>query len=356
MLNFFSHYSIGIDITDSAIRGVCLKKSRKAIKMENYQEIFLNPGTIIDGEIKDQEKFVKQLSVFIKKINDIKKKNRVIISSIPESKTFIKLIKIVDFKSLKLQESEKSSQIPKSILEEIKQNIPFEADDLYIDWQIVGQGKVLVGAAQKTVVDSYTESFKKAGISLSCLDMKPAAILRAVIDIKKNDSNSKIVFNIGNNNSVIILGNDKMIEFTATSPFSDEIISQAISDNLRISNSQTQKAKKVCGVSDKKCQGAVKKVLQPYLDEVVNYIEKAILFHQDNIADKSLLVDKIILCGENADMPGFDKLIYKKLKIKTIIADPLINIKHASTVCPKVFHCTAAIGMALRGVLQYDHS
>lgn len=355
MLNFFPRYSIGIDITDSSIKGVYLKKSGKIIKLEDYQEVFLSPDIIINGEIKNQEKFVKHFLIFIKKIRNIKKRNRIIISSIPETKTFIKLIKVADIRLLKSQKRDKSFHIPESILEEVKQNIPFAPDDLYIDWQVVGEGKVLIGAAQKAVVDSYTESFKKAGISLSCLDMKPAAILRSVIDVKKNDLNSKIILNIGNAYSIIILGNNRMIEFTATSSFSDKIISQAISDNLRISDAQMQKAKKVCGLSDKKCKGAVKKVLQPYLDEVINYIEKAVLFHNDDIADKSL-IDNIILCGENANMPEFDESVYKKLKIKTIIADPLMNITRAPADRKKFIPYAAAIGMALRGVLQYDHS
>lgn len=355
MLNFFSHYSIGIDIIDSAIKGVCLKKSGKVIKLEEYQEVFLSPGIIIGGEIKNQEKFVKQLSTFFKKIHKTGKRNRIVISSIPEARTFIKMIKVVDIGLLKSQRRNKFSQIPESILEEIKQSIPLEVDDLYVDWQIVGGNNVLVGAAQKAIIDSYTESFKQAGVSLSCLDVKPAAVLRSIIDIKKNDLNSKIVINVGDTSSTIILGNNKIIEFTATSLFSDKIISQAISDNLKISDAQTRKAKKVCGFSDKKCKGAVKKVLSPYLDEIINYIEKAILFHRDNIADRSS-VNKIILCGEDANMPEFDKLINKKLKIKTVIADPLANINYAQDSSQKFLPYAAAIGMALRGVLQYDHS
>ncbi|MCK4744503.1 pilus assembly protein PilM [Candidatus Parcubacteria bacterium] len=355
MLNFFSRYSIGIDIIDSAIKGVCLKKSGKVINLEDYQEVFLSPGIIIGGEIKNQEKFIKQLSTLFKKIHNTRKRNGIIISSIPESKTFIKLIKAIDIGLLKSQKSDKFFQIPESILEEIKQNIPFEADDLYVDWQIVGGDKVLIGAAQKAIVDSYTDSFNQAGISLSCLDIKPAAVLRSVIDIKKNDLSSKIILNIGSAYSTVILGNNKMIEFTATFSFSDKIISQTISDNLKISDAQTQKAKKVCGFSGKKCKGAVKKVLQPCLEEVINYIEKAVSFHRENIANK-MPINKIILCGENAIMPELDKLIDKKLKIKTIIADPLANISHTSDSRKKFLPYAAAIGMALRGVLQYDHS
>ncbi len=355
MLNFFSRYSVGIDIIDSAIKGVCLKKRGKVISLEDYQEVFLSPDIIIGGEIKNQEKFIKSLSTLFKKIHRNSKRNRIIISSIPESKIFIRLIKAVDIGLLKSQKSDKFFQLPESILEEINQNIPFEADDLYVDWQIVGGDKVLIGAAQKVIIDSYTESFKQAGISLSCLDVKSAAVLRSTIDIKKNDLSSKIILNMSSAYSTIILGNNKMIEFTATSSLSDKIISQAISDNLKISDAQTEKAKKVCGFSDKKCKGAVKKVLQPHLEEVIDYIEQAVSFHRENIVNK-LPIDKIILCGENAMMPEFDKLINKKLKIKTIIANPLVNIKHALSSSQKLLPYAAAIGMALRGVLQYDHS
>ncbi|MCK5459587.1 pilus assembly protein PilM, partial [Candidatus Parcubacteria bacterium] len=110
MLNFFSRYSVGIDIIDSAIKGVCLKKRGKVISLEDYQEVFLSPDIIIGGEIKNQEKFIKSLSTLFKKIHRNSKRNRIIISSIPESKIFIRLIKAVDIGLLKSQKSDKFFQ------------------------------------------------------------------------------------------------------------------------------------------------------------------------------------------------------------------------------------------------------
>lgn len=349
MLNILATSSIGIDVTDEKLRLVSLSRKGKNIILEDFNEISLPEGIIADGEIKDKKRFSENLSGLISGSANGKKINFQIISSIPEKDTFTILID--GGREIRNEKKDNDGKnIPEIILSEIKDQVPVPIEEIYLDWQVTGKNKILISASPKNVVDNYTDSFKCCGHLLSAIDIKAAAIIRAVISAK--NSENKLIVHIGESSSTIILGGNDSIEFTMNIPFGDKLANNLIEEKLKLSKAQVQKAKKTCGLSDKKCHGALKKVLEPHIKEVTDSIKNVILYHKENFAgDKP--IDKIILCGEGANLKDMEKIVSQNLKVESVIANPLINIinNNNSFDSRKALKFTAAIGMALRGVL-----
>lgn len=343
MINVFVTLSTGIDITDSSIRLVSLSKKRKIINLDGYSKVSLPIGVVEKGEIKDEKLFQEHLISLFKNITGDKKVSGEIISSLSENHTFTIIIK--DGKDIVRS---KNQEIPEIIAKEIKEQIPVPIEELYIDWQASNDNKILLSAASKNIINSFTSNFKNAGHPLSIIDIKTAAILRAVTNIK--NINNKIIIDIGDIYSTIILGNNNSIELSIVSEFNENTVDNIIEEKLNLSKAQAKKAKKVCGVNDTKCHGAIRKVLEPEINDLVEKIKQITVYHKDYFPNEKS-IDKIILCGQGSTLKDLDKLLTEATKIETIIGNPLININNTEELldAKKSLEFTTAIGMALRG-------
>ncbi len=348
MLNIFSKSAIGIDVTGSNLRLIFLSKKGKKIILEGYNEIAIAPEIVSNGAINDSKKFSENLKKLIEGIHGNKKILGDFISALPEKDTFTVLLNSND-EIKNYDKSDKKKPLPETMVNEIKERIPLSLNDIYFDWQLTGNNKVLLSAAPKTMVDNYTSAFKCCETLLSKIDIKTASTIRSITSLK--NTNNKVVVNIGDKNSTIILGNNDSIELTVSIPFNNSIIDEVLQDKLKLSKNQTKKARLVCGVNDKKCHGALKKVLAPYLDEISDKIDQVATYHQNNFPDEKP-IDKIILCGEGSNLRDLDALLSKRIKIEAVIGNPLINITETNNLLDskKALKFTGAIGMALGGL------
>ncbi len=350
MFNFFSTSSLGVEINDFYLRAVLLEKRSKVIKLKKYNEVVLPKGVIENGEIQDAKKASENLKKLINSIRKNGKINHQVIVTLPEEKTFTVLTD-ANKTVLDLKQNKKTDKIPQALCENVQEYIPFPLEDVYLDWKIVNN-KILLSAAPKLIINDYISLFKNNNIFLSHIDIKSAAILRSITSWSKDENKEKIIIYLGEVNSIIILGNNNVIEFSLSLPFANKTITDIIMKKLKLTKEQAQKAKKVCGLSDKNCHGAVKKILIPHLEEVIFNIKKILLFHQENTKTSSS-VNEIILCGPGADLAGLNEFLFKKFKISIKIGNPLVNIysqgkKNDFKKTPKF---TVAIGAALRGLI-----
>jgi type IV pilus assembly protein PilM len=349
MLNIFSKSAIGIDVTDSELRLIFLSKKGKGIILEGYNEVPLSPEIVEGGKIVDPKKFSENLK---KLIGGIHGNNKIVgdfVSALPEKETFTILINGNE-EVKNYDKNDKKQALPEIIVNEIKERIPLSLDEIYFDWQVTDKNKVLLSAAPKTMVDNYTSAFKCCESLLSKIDIKTASTIRAITSFK--NINNKVVVSIGDKSSTIILGNNNSIELTISIPFNNSTIDAVLQDKLKLSKSQIKKAKIVCGVNDKKCHGALKEVLDPYLDEISSSIEQVVSYHKNNFPDEKP-IDKIILCGEGASLKDLDTLLSKRMNIEAVVGNPFINITKTNNLLDskKALKFTQAIGMALSGLI-----
>lgn len=340
----------GLDIGELALRLVLIKKRGKKNYLLSHNEIALPKGVIVDGEIikKDQlKKYIDDLlskQVKGKKINTNK-----LISVLPETKTFIKLIDI---------KAANEDDIKNVLNREIINHIPLDIGEIYFDWQIIDgfkpnkTSKILVGAAPRKLVNSYMEVLKKANLMPFALEIEAAGIIRCLLTKKKElDTGAKIIIDMGAVRTSLILYNQGSVQFTASLPISGAEITKSISEKLKIDYKQAERAKIVCGLDETKCEGALKKILFSNINKLILKINEVINFYHESSDEKN--VEEIILCGGGANFSKIDKVLQEKLNIPTKIGNPLSNIykvnKSAEIKPAKILSFTTAIGLALRG-------
>ena len=338
---------IGLDISDEALRYVKIKRQGRKNIIAAADEIRLPEGIVADGEIKDQNKFLGKINELFSNSRCGAVKNCPIISVLPEKKTFIKLIKM---------EAPPPEKLRDQLAKEITRHIPFDIDDINFDWQVIGryeagkQQQFLVGAAPQKLIDDYLGILKSSKLMPYALEIEAVAIARALIN-EGLDLGPKIIIDLGAIRTSLILYDKKIIQFSVSLPVSGKQITNKIADVLQISFKDADKAKIACGLDEKKCSGALKKVLDNTINNLVEKIEESIDFYHNHFQNKSE-IKEIVLCGGGANLANLDKIILEKTNIPTIIGNPLIKIYSVNKsikYSPEKFQSfITAIGLALR--------
>ena len=380
MFNLFSSQpAFGLDISDLSLKLIQLKKDRDQIKLYASNEIVVPEGCIVSGIIKKPKEVVELIKKIIKTSlgNKILTFNAVV--SLPETKTFIKLIEISQIENKKIREI---------IEQEISQHIPLVKEDMYFDWQVIGKiiknneqkMQILIGATPKNIVDSYADILEKAGVIIQVFEIEACAIIRNLI--REEDNDPQIILDLGASRSSLIIYNHGIIQFSISMRFSGEKLTKLIASKLKINTKEAEKAKKLCGVDENKCQGIPREILLEYLSDLSEEIKKILVFHKTHFSFKRVF-KRIILCGGGSNLIGLDDYLStqtgltvekeipwifksqclfdnKKATLKSILSDFFFQSMFSKKIksCPfsedKFASHATVLGLALRGVIDSE--
>ena len=344
----------GLDISEGAIRAVKLAKKGKKMYLESFNQLPIAEGIISDGQIIDSAKFVSAINTLLKKAHGKPIKDRMVVSVLPESSTFIKVISVPVV-------AEKD--LPEAINEEIKKHVPLEIDEIYLDWQLLGKTesstRILVGAAPKQIVDNYVAALGACGLTISVLEIEAAAIARALIT--KNNDGATILIDIGAMRTGLTLYDHDSIQLTVSLPLSGNKITKTIAQKLNLDLEKAEQAKIICGLDPQKCEGALLKILVENINSLIVQIKKTAAFYQANFENPHP-VSEIILCGGGANFSNIDQVLNQKLNVAIKIGKPLENImmrSRAKITTEQALSYTTVIGLAMRAAqnkIWNDHS
>lgn len=355
---FNSHRTVGLDISEYTLKACLLVKKHDGVYIDNALTVPVPEGWIRGGRIIKQNELAKLVHEILCKAQGGKMSNRLINTVLPDTETFVKLIEV--------PQEDKRGEITEAIYKELIHHIPYEIEEVYIDWQIVGVGKnrgsllVLAGACPKGVVDQYIRLFHASDFIIQSLEIEALPITRSIF--KAGDKQEEavtahtIVLDLGCARSGIIFWKEEkgrdarrnIIEFSVSVPLSGVMINKIIGEQLNFTKDKAEELKKKCGLRDDAlCQGVVKTLLQPLLQDFISRLRQAMDFHSAHFGDGG--IDKIVLCGGVANLHGLPIYLQEILGIPVALSDPLVNIKNKNilTKMEALSYCTA-IGLGLK--------
>lgn len=166
MVLFPKKEAIGLDIGSSSVKLLELQETKNGYQLKNVGIGFLPPGTIVDGALKDQGAVTNIIKNLVSNL-DIKTKN--VATSVSGHSVIVKNISLPVMTENELEES---------IKWEAEQYIPFEIDDVNIDFQILGENpedksqmNILLVAAKQDFINDYTKVIKEAGLNTVVMDV-----------------------------------------------------------------------------------------------------------------------------------------------------------------------------------------
>ncbi len=337
---------IGLDIGSNHIKAVQLKDSKDSYVLERLGITTLQPELIVDGSILDAGNVAEAIRELV--ANAGIRPGDVTLSVSGHSSVIIKRVALP-----RMTEDELEDQIKF----EAEQYIPFDIEDVSLDFQILGPAEdnnmmdVLIVAVKKDKINEYVSVVKDAGLTPVIVDVDAFALENMhELNYDMNEESNIALVNIGASmiNMNIIKGGVSV--FTRDSSVGGNQLTEALQKRFTVSYSNAEKLKKgeaVEGIS----MDEVHEEMETAFQEMISEITRSFDYFRDTTNYET--IDELILSGGVALTDGFVSALSDRTGINAEIADPFrkINIpdsfdsEYIKSVAPLL---SVAAGLAMR--------
>lgn len=341
-----SRGSIGLDIGSSYIKTVKLKEVKGSYELELFDVHPLPPELIVDGSIIDSLRLADSLKEMIRNVN-VSAKNAVI-SIAGHSSVIIKRISLPEMTEEELSESIKF---------EAEQYVPFDIEDVNLDFQIIGpkeepgQMDVILVAVKKDIINEYISVVKEAGLNPIIVDIDSFALENMYgINYEVEPGRNVALLNIGASTINLSILKGGISVFTRDSSLGSNLHTEALQREFNVTYENAERLKRGEAVENVSPEDALS-VIEAASDEILSEIIRSFDYYRSATLHED--ISEVILSGGCALLQNFPGLISDRSGIETRIAEPFRNIR-----IPKKFDLAyiqemgsmmaVAVGLALR--------
>ena len=314
---------VGVDIGSSAIKVVELRPGGKGgneYQLANLGLEPLPPEAIVDGAIMDSGAVIDAIQ---RLFTAQKIKTSEVATSVSGNAVIVKKISLPQMTTEELAES---------IHWEAEQYIPFDIQDVSLDYEVVegggsgGNMDVLLVAVKKDKIGDYTSAISQAGKNPSIVDVDVFA-LQNCYEVNYGIDAGRVVALLNVGASIMNINITK----GATSIFNRDIAvggnqyTDAIQKDLNLSFDQAEALKKGARV-----EGANPDNLQPILqavsENIALEIQKTFDFFKATSSEDR--IDRIFLSGGTAKVKGLQELLADRFDAGVELLNPFNSVTY----------------------------
>ena len=340
---------VGLDIGSSAVKAIELKPSGKGYKVTAFGSESVPPDSIVDGAIIDGA----AVADAIRRVFENKTfKTKEVAASLSGNAVIVKKINLPIMTEAELAES---------IYWEAEQYIPFDIQDVNLDYQILNTGAVaesggtmdvLLVAAKKEKIADYTGVISQAGRLPVIVDVDAFALQNAYeVNYGLEPDAVVVLLNAGASaiNINIITGDQSV--FTRDISMGGNSYTEAVQKELNLpfeSAEQVKRGLPVEGVTFEEVQP----VLHAMTENVLLEIQKTFDFFKATASSDR--IDRIVVSGGASRVDGFTAALQERFSTAVEVFDPFKTISFEPAKLgitdPEGLSATAAVavGLALR--------
>ena len=336
---------LGVDIGDSSLKMVELKKKGKKIYLTNYA-FSENVNDVKFTKIEDCAYLAKAIN---KIRNEAKIKARRVTASLPTFAVFSSIITLtgVDKKNL-----------TNAVLEEAKKVIPLPLEEMKIDFRVIPDStvnkntiksniRVFLTCSPRKIVHKYIDVFHQADLELSYLETETFSLVRSLIG---NDKSTIMIVEVGANSTDISIVRESIPVLNRSLEICGNTITKNLMEKLEISFIQAEQFKIDLSLSEKnnpELPLIVIKTISPIISEIKYMLD----FYNMSNPGK---VEKIILSGGSSLLTSLCKYLSDELNMQVIVGDPFNRVLYSDELQPVINEVgprlAVAVGLALRDI------
>ena len=339
---------VGLDIGSSAVKAIELRPAGKGYKVGAIGVETVPPDSIVDGAIIDSA----AVADAIRRLFTNKQfKARGIAASLSGNSVIVKKITLPVMSDQELSES---------IYWEAEQYIPFDIQDVNLDYEVLDPGtgpesqgamEVLLVAAKKDKIADYTGVIAQAGRTPVVVDVDAFAMQNAYEANYGFETMSVVVLlNAGASaiNINILVGGQSV--FTRDVSMGGNAFTEAIQKELNLPFEAAEEVKKGHSVEGVTYDDA-RPVMRAMTDNVLLEVEKTFDFFKATAASDH--IDRIVLSGGASRVEGFVEALRERFETQVEQFDPFRQVafdaKKLGVVPEEMAPLSAvALGLALR--------
>lgn len=341
---------LGVDIGTLSIKIIELSIENGRPMLQNYGILenysLLSARTVEDPTAqKNQKAFGGEAVLMLRRlIKESRMSTNEINMSAPIFSSFLTVMELPQ-----MSEAEVNS----AIQFEAKKYIPVSLDSVVIDWSVIGSngdGKILIllVAIPRELINEYAAIARESNLKLLTVELETISAARALIG---NDPTPTVLIDMGSRDTTISIVDDGFLRISHSIETSGEDLTRVLSNNLNVSWSRAEEIKKENGLKTVDNNAQIAAVLTPLLETIVGAAKNIIEIYFIKTKKK---IERLIVYGGAAKMPGLTEYFENRLKIDTAAGDPFSRIAYEPKLKPIIdeigHEFTIAAGLALRSL------
>ena len=309
---------VGLDIGSHAIKACQLKRSGKGYSIVTLGSTVLPEGAVEDGSLNEPEVVGKAIADLF---NNLKIRNRKVGISISGYSVIVKKVNLTVMDEKRLEEH---------ILAEAEQYIPFDINDVYLDFQDLKtntkEGErtdVMLVAAKKEIVDDYLDMLRGIRLTPVVVDVDGFALENSyeynyqtrdnvgLVDIGASKMNINLI-----SQGISVVARDIIV---GSRQLTEQIV------NVLDVNTEEAEAIKLGFLPIEEKRKAVEGIFTSVCTQWVLEIKKAIDLYHSNHPDHPL--NRLILSGGGAKVTGLLEFLSKETELPVTLFNPFARIE-----------------------------
>ncbi|NVZ10211.1 pilus assembly protein PilM [Allochromatium humboldtianum] len=263
-------------------------------------------------------------------------------------------------KVINLPAALKDAEMESQIQLDADQYIPYPLEEVNLDFSVLGPSpsdpalvEVLLAASRRENVDDRISVLEIAGLTPLVVDVEAYAMEHACsmfLDGKGDGKEAPIlgVVDVGASTTTLHVFSEGRIMYTREQNFGGRQLRDEVQRRYGLTDEQSAQKIRDGDVADT----YEIEVLNPFKEALAQQIGRALQFFYSGTTFSR--VDRILLAGGSAGIPGVDALVEERLRIPATVANPFSQMSFAPRVNSKSLMREApgmmvAVGLALRG-------
>lgn len=346
---------LGIDIGASSIRVVELQKKAPANKLENYGDISwpfslekANKTVVRDIFSLSNQEIAEIIDLILKEAGIL---TRRVNFSLPDFSTFFLTLDLPPM-------SEK--ELPQAVRYEARSYIPLPFSEIVLDWTVVGGNvsskaksplKVLVIAIPNETIHQYQQIASLANLKVNLLEAETFSLARALI---KDTQEIIGLIDIGFRSTTCNIFEKGVLKISHSFNVAGRELTEACQRSLALDYQEAEQLKKNQGlVTIDVARSNLRPILLPLVNVILVEIKQVF---QNFYQSEGKEIEKVILAGGTALMPGLREYFSQELGKEVILADPFSALSYPPVLDDVLKEMGpsygVAVGLALKGLEQ----
>ena len=327
--NFISSFSwapshvVGLSIGSSSVKLIELKRAGKLWKLMHFGMVHLPEDAILDREIVNTIAVTESIKTLV---NQMKLKNKQVCSSISGSSVIVKKIQL---------EIHNEKEIQEQIFWEAEQYLPFDVNEVVMDYQILTKKKgpqkdIMLVAVKKTALESYKGCIEEAGLKVSIMDIDFFALQHLYELIYPPRSHEAVaVVDIGANSMKMVVICEGIPIFTKDTPLGGSHLTAEIKQKLNLSYVDAETLK-VGGSQDGSLPQEVSDLINVAIENFSIEINKSLdFYHASSVGPQ---ISCLLLTGGGSKLEGLPESFEESLGLPTQLINPFYTVTYDAKV------------------------
>lgn len=341
---------MALDISSTRVKLLVLSGEPGNYQIDAYASENLPAGAMTDSQVAEPELISQTVNRTVQRSGTRLRQAAVAVSGSAV------ISKIIDMPATLTED-----EIEQQIGFEADQYIPYPVEEVSLDFQVLGpneqdseMNRVLLAACRRDTVEMHQAALEMAGVHARIVDVEGYALQNACQLLAKQMPDEGMgrtvaVVDVGASNTVVNVLHDMETIYAREQAFGGHQLLDDIQRHYDLESADEALTKLRAGELDADL-GEI--ILPPFADQLAQQIERSLQFffsastQHDNI-------DRILLTGGGALLPGIDGLTEQSLEIPVSIGNPLAGMRASGSARRNKVEAEApalmvATGLALR--------